>query len=269
MEVSGGFVLGFDSDPEDIFDRQIDFIQEAAIPTAMVGLLTALPSTRLGRRLLAEGRLTEDSTGNNTHDFRLNFVPRMDVQKLLAGYKRVLAEIYKPDRYFERCLGLLRNLKVHRSSRRRVRLTELRAFALSLLVQTFSRYSWAYWKFLLRGLVARPTMLAETVTMAVKGHHYFKMTRNVLEVDRLKGMLDELVRSFDKAVKEVPTGDLAARVAELQATRDRLLIRVHARCRRIHRDFRVYAEQAVAHFAVTMDEMIAQLEAGQLPTAPV
>jgi len=268
MEVSGGFVLGFDSDPEDIFDRQIGFIQEAAIPTAMVGLLTALPSTRLGRRLLAEGRLTEDSTGNNTHDLRLNFVPRMDVQKLLGGYKRVLAEIYRPDRYFERCLGLLRNLKVHRSSRRRIRLTEVRAFVLSLLVQTFSRYSWAYWKFLLRGLAARPTMLAETVTMAVKGHHYFKMTRNVLEVDRLKRTVDELVRSFEERIGEVSTGDLATRVAELQATRDRLLARLDARCRRIHRDFRGYAEQAVAGFAVTMDEMIAQLESGHLPSVP-
>jgi hypothetical protein len=265
MEVSGGFVLGFDSDPEDIFDRQIRFIQEAPIPTAMVGLLTALPNTRLGRRLHAEGRLTEDSTGNNTHDFRLNFVPRMDVDKLLGGYKRVLAEIYRPDRYFERCLGLLRNLKVHRSSRRRVRLGELRAFVLSLVIQTFSRYSWAYWKFLLRGLAARPTMLAETVTMAVKGHHYFTMTRNVLEVDRLKRMLDDLVRAFGERLGEVPRGEVAARVAELRAARDRLVARVDARCRRIHRDFRGYAERAVAGFAVTIDEMIARLEAGRPP----
>ena len=78
MEVSGGFIVGFDSDADDIFDRQLRFIQEAAIPTAMVGLLTALPSTRLHRRLEAEGRLTGDSGGgNNTHDLRLNFVPRM------------------------------------------------------------------------------------------------------------------------------------------------------------------------------------------------
>ena len=46
--------------------------------------------------------------------------------------------------------------------------------------QTFSSYSHSYWKFLVRGLVARPRMLAETVTMAVKGHHFFRMTEIVL-----------------------------------------------------------------------------------------
>src|SRR2546423_11741737 len=41
MEVMAGFIVGFDSDPEDIFERQINFIRESAIPLAMVGLLTA------------------------------------------------------------------------------------------------------------------------------------------------------------------------------------------------------------------------------------
>ena len=58
IEVYGGFIVGFDSDPDNIFERQIDFIQKAGIPIAMIGLLTALPNTQLYRRLLAEGRLT-------------------------------------------------------------------------------------------------------------------------------------------------------------------------------------------------------------------
>ncbi len=41
MEVMAGFIVGFDNDPEDIFARQVDFIQESAIPLAMVGLLQA------------------------------------------------------------------------------------------------------------------------------------------------------------------------------------------------------------------------------------
>ena len=123
MEVSGGFIVGFDSDAEDIFERQIRFIQEAAIPTAMVGLLTALPRTQLHRRLQAEGRLTgESGGGNNTHDLRLNFVPRMEPGKLIEGYEHILAEIYRPDRYFERCLRLLRRLKRHRGSSRKLRI---------------------------------------------------------------------------------------------------------------------------------------------------
>jgi radical SAM superfamily enzyme YgiQ (UPF0313 family) len=50
MEVMAGFIVGFDNDPEDIFERQIRFIRESAIPLAMVGLLNALPDTQLWRR---------------------------------------------------------------------------------------------------------------------------------------------------------------------------------------------------------------------------
>ncbi|MBZ5586970.1 MAG: B12-binding domain-containing radical SAM protein [Acidobacteriia bacterium] len=268
MEVSGGFILGFDTDPEDIFDRQIGFIQDAGIPTAMVGLLTAVPNTQLYRRLKAEGRLTDESSGNNTHDLRLNFVPKMDARRLIAGYKRVLTEIYKPDRYFERCLKLLRSLKTHKTSHRRVRVAELRAFALSLLRQTFSRYSWAYWKFLIRGFLAKPLMVAEAVTMAVKGHHFFKMTRNVMEVDRFRMALDDLTHSFERSLRDVSATEIRSRITELTAYRDRVVARMQARCRRINKDFRIYAEEAVARFQARMDELIARLASGLPPTVP-
>ena len=58
----------FDNDPADIFERQINFIRESAIPVAMVGLLAAIPDTQLWRRLEREGRLmgVERHTGSNT-----------------------------------------------------------------------------------------------------------------------------------------------------------------------------------------------------------
>ena len=262
MEVSGGFIVGFDSDTEDIFERQIRFIQEAAIPTAMVGLLTALPKTQLHRRLQAEGRLTGDSGGgNNTHDLRLNFVPRMEVGKLIEGYERILAEIYRPDRYFERCLRLLRRLKRHRGSSRKIHVTELRAFALSLIVQTCSRYGWAYWTFLVKGFLARPLMAAETVTMAVKGHHYFKMTRSVLELERFKRTLDDLIRSLEARLNAPAAQDRRARAAELGTYRDRLLRQMQARYRRLHKDFRGHADEAVAAFRASLDDLLARFAA--------
>jgi radical SAM superfamily enzyme YgiQ (UPF0313 family) len=267
MEVAGGFILGFDSDPEDIFDRQIDFIQNAGIPTAMVGLLNALPKTRLGRRLAEEGRLKGEPAGNNTHDFRLNFIPKMDVHKLLAGYKRVLAEIYRPDNYFDRCIDLLKNLKTHQTSHRRIKAAELRAFVLSLLRQTFSSYSWSYWKFLVRGFLAKPSMVAETVTMAVKGHHFFKMTKNVLEVDRFKQALEKLAKTFEQRVREVSAQDVKDRIAELRDYRDRVVARMQVRYRRLHADFRIYAEDAVASFQTTLDELIDGFAAGLSTTA--
>lgn len=263
MEVSGGFIVGFDSDAEDIFERQIRFIQEAAIPTAMVGLLTALPRTQLHQRLQAEGRLTgESGGGNNTHDLRLNFVPRMDAGKLIEGYEHILAEIYRPDRYFERCLRLLRRLKRHRGSSRRIHLTELRAFAVSLFVQTCSRYGWAYWKFLVKGLLARPLMATETVTMAVKGHHFFKMTRSVLELERFKRMLDDRVQALEARMKALAAQDRPARLAELGAYRELLLRQMQAGYRRLHKDFRGHADEAVAAFQADLDDLITRFAAG-------
>ena len=55
----GGFIVGFDSDGPDIFDRQVEFIQKAGIPTAMLGVLQALPNTPLETRMRAEGRLQD------------------------------------------------------------------------------------------------------------------------------------------------------------------------------------------------------------------
>jgi len=99
IEVSGGFIVGFDGEEEDIFERQKTFIQKAGIPTAMVGLLMALPNTRLYRRLKREGRVLSDAGGNNTHDFALNFIPQMSREKLLGGYKWLLAEVFSPYNY--------------------------------------------------------------------------------------------------------------------------------------------------------------------------
>ena len=64
----------------------------------------------LARRLAAEGRLLEDCQGNNTHHLRLNFVPQMPAERLLEGYKGLLAEIYSPRAYFRRCRTLLSRL---------------------------------------------------------------------------------------------------------------------------------------------------------------
>src|SRR5574342_918828 len=89
LQVQGGFIIGFDSDTPSIFQRQVEFIQKSGIVTAMVGLLQALPDTKLHKRLKREGRLLGQTTGNNV-DGTTNFVPRMEVERLREGYKTIL-----------------------------------------------------------------------------------------------------------------------------------------------------------------------------------
>jgi radical SAM superfamily enzyme YgiQ (UPF0313 family) len=95
LEVQGGFIVGFDSDPHDIFEKQINFIQQTGIVTAMVGLLNAPRGTRLYQRLKKENRLLGEPSGDNT-DFSVNFTPRMGHEALISGYRRILTVIYSP-----------------------------------------------------------------------------------------------------------------------------------------------------------------------------
>ncbi len=108
MQVMGGFIVGFDNDTESIFDSQITFIQQIGVVTAMVGVLTALPQTRLWHRLKAEGRLLGAATGENT-DGVLNFMPKMGIETLHDGYKKILSSIYSPKRYYQRINTFLEN----------------------------------------------------------------------------------------------------------------------------------------------------------------
>lgn len=269
MEVAGGFIVGFDNDPEDIFERQIGFIQRSGIPSAMVGLLTALPNTRLYKRLETEKRLVDVFTsGNNTHDLSLNFIPKMDMTRLIEGYKKVLEEIYEPKRYFYRCLSLLRILTPHRNSKRRIRLPEFRALILSLSRQTFSFYGLEYIKFIGKVLMTRPSSFQLAITLAVKGHHFIKITRETLAVDNFRMYLERVADSFNQLLMEqfddIVSFDLKKTVESLKAYRDKSIVELQCEYERIHRDFRPYAEEALSNFEKTIDEIIFEVSSCNL-----
>lgn len=177
MEVMGGFILGFDQDPPDIFETMIAFIREAAIPVSMVGILTALPNTRLWRRLSEEGRILRRSFGDNTAAL-LNFIPRMDPDTLLAGYRDVMASLYNPSEYFERARALLQRLGP--SPKLRLGPSEYFALFRSFVRQgIFARYRKTYWKFLGSTLLRTRRHLGLAVTLAIMGHHFFTLTERL------------------------------------------------------------------------------------------
>jgi radical SAM superfamily enzyme YgiQ (UPF0313 family) len=174
MEVMAGFIVGFDHDPLDVFDRQIEFIRHAAIPLSMVGLLNALPNTQLWRRLKSEGRLLKSSLGNNTLA-DLNFIPRMDAQELIDGYRRILQTIYNPHEYFERASAFLSQLG--RGSRSPLVFSDVLALGRSLFRQgLLSNYRGEYWKFMVQSLRQHRHHFSKAVTLAIMGHHFFELT---------------------------------------------------------------------------------------------
>lgn len=171
LQVQGGFIVGFDSDTPTIFQRQIEFIQESGIVTAMVGLLTALPSTRLHARLKREGRLLGQTTGDNV-DGTMNFVPLMNLGTLREGYRRILRHIYAPGPYYRRVRTFLRE---YRAPRRPLSVgwAELKAFARSSFrLGLIGRERFHYWGLLAWTVLRRPSHFGLAVTFTIYGHHF-------------------------------------------------------------------------------------------------
>src|ERR1700752_482454 len=179
MEVMAGFIVGFDNDPEAIFERQIDFIRESAIPMAMVGLLNALPDTQLWKRLEREGRLLGEASGNNTVS-TINFIPKMDADRLVAGYQSIMRTIYKPSEYYQRALDSLvrtpqRAPEPHQYKGLKALTTFVRlAFRLGVL----DRERRAFWSFFLKAVAQHRDRMTELLRLAAMGYHFRKLNES-------------------------------------------------------------------------------------------
>jgi len=177
LEVQGGFIVGFDNDPVTIFDTQIRFIQASGVVTAMVGILIALPRTRLYERLKKEQRLLKESSGNNT-DFSTNFITRMDSDLLTSGYIRVLGTLYSPGHFYERIRTFLREYvpQTEKKMPFRFRPNYLAAFIRSIVVLgIIGKERFHYWGLLFWTLSSRPRLFPQAVTLSIYGFHFRKV----------------------------------------------------------------------------------------------
>lgn len=179
LVVSGGFIVGFDSDTSTIFERQIHFIQKSGIVTAMVGLLSAPTGTKLFHRLKSENRLLSSMSGDNM-DGSINFVPKMSYQKLIQGYKHILETIYSPKEYYQRVKTFLREYQKPKDKPSRLTHNDLLAFFRSIwkigLLGKGKRY---YWQLLLFSMVRSPRNFALAVTLAIYGFHFRRVVRSI------------------------------------------------------------------------------------------
>ncbi|MGD8389408.1 MAG: B12-binding domain-containing radical SAM protein [Desulfobacteraceae bacterium] len=176
LQVTGGFIVGFDSDTPSIFQRQIEFIQKSGIVTAMVGLLNAPPGTRLYERMKEEGRLVDLISGDNV-DGTTNILPKMGLDTLREGYGNLMQHIYSPRHYYERAKVFLREYK-RPEIRSPLSFQHLLAVVRSSLrLGVFGRERFQYWKIVFWTLFRRPGMLPLTVTIAIYGYHFRKICK--------------------------------------------------------------------------------------------
>jgi radical SAM superfamily enzyme YgiQ (UPF0313 family) len=178
MEVQGGFIVGFDSDPLSIFRNQINFIQNSGVVTAMVGLLQAPRGTRLYQRLSRENRLLKDTTGDNT-DCSINFIPKMNYETLIDGYKHILNTIYAPKQYYERITTFLKEYRPHKVHG----VSKLRLYHITGLVRSMwvlgvlENGRMRYWRFLISTLLKRPKLFALSMSLSIYGVHFRRVAR--------------------------------------------------------------------------------------------
>jgi radical SAM superfamily enzyme YgiQ (UPF0313 family) len=179
LQVQGGFIVGFDSDPLSIFKSQIDFIQKSGIVTAMVGVLMAPPETRLYKRLQKENRILPKGSGDNT-DGSTNFIPKMGREALTNGYRHVIDTIYAPRQYYERIRIFLKEYKPSNKGKLKVSFLHLIALIRStwvLGIQEKGRMQ--YWKLVGWTLVRKPKTFPLSITLAVQGFHFRKVAEKV------------------------------------------------------------------------------------------
>jgi radical SAM superfamily enzyme YgiQ (UPF0313 family) len=175
LQVTGGFIVGFDSDTRSIFQRQIDFIQKSGIVTAMVGLLQAPVGTRLYKRLKQEDRLVGQISGDNV-DGTTNIIPKMDLDALCEGYRNIIRRIYSPKLYYQRIKTFLREYKAPKIESPLEFQRFLAVFRSSIRLGIFGKERFQYWKLLVWTLFSRPGLLPLAITLAIYGYHFRKVS---------------------------------------------------------------------------------------------
>jgi len=179
LQVQAGFIVGFDSDPPSIFEKQIRFIQESGIATAMVGMLTALSGTKLYQRLVKEGRLLETASGNNT-SIATNFIPKMNREELINGYRTIIETIYSPKNYYRRVSAFLKEYRPIRRGRSHLKPAYLGALFKSMLILgLFGKERVQYWKLFFWSLLRKPRLFPTAITLAIYGFHFRKIAEKI------------------------------------------------------------------------------------------
>jgi len=195
--VLAGFIVGFDSDDETIFERQREFIEKAAIPWAMAGVLQAPPTTPLFDRMKAEGRYIEDSEAISNFSAP-NFRTVMPLPTLLNGLSQLLADLYDPKTYFQRALRSLEAWQPRPVQKPKVTTLfyDMHVLVGSIWTQGIkSAYRREYWSFfgtLVRRYRGSPARLWMGLSLLLTAHHFVIYSRHVSE---------ELARDSARAIE--------------------------------------------------------------------
>lgn len=187
-----GFIIGFDGEKKGAASRIIHFVEEAAIPTAMFGMLQALPNTALWYRLEKEGRLrdkiTQESLGNGNQTTLINFIPTRPVEDIAQEYIEAFWTLYDAEIFLDRTYRCFLKLGAPKckAPAKLPSLVDLRALGIVIWRQGFKRSTrWKFWHHLFSIIKNNPAVWEHYLTLCAHNEHflqYRQIVRREIEV---------------------------------------------------------------------------------------
>ena len=200
-----GFIIGFDGEKKGAGNRIIDFVEEAAIPTAMFGMLQALPLTALWDRLEKENRLRSSTRLDINQTTLMNFIPTRPIEDIANEYIEAFWSLYEPKTYLDRVYRCFLKLGTpqHESTFTMPKWVDLRALAIVIWRQGIKRNTrWKFWHHLFGIFRHNPAVWEHYLTMCAHNEHFLEY-RQIVK-DEIEAQLVEFQMQEVKLKQNTP-----------------------------------------------------------------
>ena len=205
-----GFIIGFDGEKKGAGQRIISFVEEAAIPTAMFGMLQALPLTALWDRLAKEERLRDSTRQDINQTTLMNFVPTRPIEDIAQEYIAAFWTLYEPKTYLDRVYRCFMKLGTpqHESAFKMPTWVDLRALGIVIWRQGFKRNTrWQFWHHLFSIMRHNPGVWEHYLTMCAHNEHFLEY-RQIVK-DEIEAQLADFKRQ-EQLLQQTKTQEVDA-----------------------------------------------------------
>jgi radical SAM superfamily enzyme YgiQ (UPF0313 family) len=202
LSVVGSFIVGFDNDTPEIFQRQIDFIQESGIVIAKICLLTAIEGTRLYDRLKADNRVTGQEVLDRASG-ETNIIPKMGLEELQKGFREMVKRLYSPKEYCERVRNYIEEVRISPKNRRYTSMFGILRPIRVLIHMAFLESGKAhYMRLFIWTIRHRPELSMTVLWLVILGYQFRKYTVSRI----LKNQPEQKLGKHPREDYELPCG---------------------------------------------------------------
>lgn len=203
FEVMAGFIVGFDTDEPDIFDRQIEFIQESGIVLSILGLLNAPPGTELHDKMKEQGRLIDQTW---YFEGATNLIPKMDSELLFNGFNKVVSHLYGKEGFYERArnfISMYNMPQIFKESKFVLRPVMLKALFNALFVLGIKdSHRMEFWKLMFWTVRNKPQYWDWVLKLCARGRHFRLVYEdNVEKSNQILGDIKSTQKTYLDKVK--------------------------------------------------------------------